>query len=137
MKILRYLPLLLSACSPSQGYEGPALPTDQVATIASYSQAGLERDALFVDYRSVSYFSTGISVLPGTHELRMDFSESDKACDADEWYGPCYRQWSCAGTLECSAGKEYKLKAVPGAVWIFEGSDDTPIGSLSCEDTNS
>lgn len=135
--ILTLIGLLCVSCAPVQGYEGPALPREQVALIYSITQAGLERDSLTVDGRDVSYFSTGVTVLPGVRDLEMAFRE--KPDSTGEYAGcySCFAKWVCHGSHEVKAGKEYKLKAVAGAVWVFEGDSETPRGSLSCREIGS
>lgn len=132
--LLGILTLLTASCAPVQGYSGPALPKEKVALIYSITQTGLERDSLTVDGQDVSYFSTGLTVLPGVRDFEMAFRE--KADTTGEYAGcySCFAKWVCQGSHEVKAGKEYKLKAVHGAVWIFEGDSESPRGSLSCRE---
>ncbi len=129
---LALLLLSLSSCSALKGYEGPERADQELSHIYVSLQSGLSLDSLYVDDQYVSGFRAGIKVLPGSHQVRMAFSEFDKDCEGTgSWR--CYYVWNCFGEFSTQAGSDYKLKGSFSSVIVFEDDSTTPFSALSCE----
>ena len=87
--------LSLVACSPIQGYPGPELPPERVATfMASYSSSDIDLDGVAV--AGVDFVSRGVTLLPGPHDFTARGIALGETEDCD-YYG----QMDYSGFKKC------------------------------------
>lgn len=108
---------ILSGCSPIQGYDGPRRPDNEIAWLYFFASFDASFKDIRVDGRDVSVWASGISLLPGPHDVAIRASVESAICSTPETElcVPRRTDISCSVTPSLVAGRRYRVELM-GAV---------------------